>query len=409
MAKPPTERDILPLLQELIRARTVNPPGNEVRAAEVVEAYLEERGVEVRTLEPEEDRANLYAEVGSGKTLVLNGHLDVVPPGRGWRRDPFEPTVEGDRVYGRGATDMKGGVAAAVAAFASLAEEPPGRIKLLLTADEERGSRLGMGWIVEHMPELAKGDFAIVLEPMGSYPSPKFIAVAEKGVVIAHIHVYGRSAHSSVPQLGENAIMRALRLSERLLRERPKGGWRPGVREALSYVLAAGERRRLGLRGALAMYRALRDVTVNVAKINGGEKTNLVPDHCEVVVSYRIFPGQGPEDVEDCIRRAMRREGVRGDVVVTTYIEGSRLRGGEEWVDTLSETVKSVYGTAPIKILSVASSDARFFRNRLGVPAVQFGPGESHLAHAPNEYVHLRDVVSASRVLVEFAEKTLRA
>ncbi len=405
----PDEEEVLSLLMDLIRARTVNPPGGEIRAAEVVRSYLEERGVDVRILEPEEERANLYAEVGSGGTLVLNGHLDVVPPGRGWRRNPFEPFFDGERVFGRGATDMKGGVAAAVVAFAHLAKNPPGRIKLLLTADEERGSRLGMGWIVEHMPELAKGDFALVLEPMGSYPSPKFLAVAEKGVVIAHIHVYGRGAHSSIPQLGENAILSALRLSERLLGERPRGGWRPGIREALSYILAARELRRLGLRGAIAMYRALREVTVNVAKINGGEKTNIVPDHCEIVVSYRIFPGQGPRDVEEAIRRAMRGAGVRGDVVVTTYIEGSRLRGGSEWLSALERSIESVYGARPIRILSIASSDARFFRNRLGVPAVQFGPGESHLAHAPNEYVYLRDVVEASRVIVDFATRSLRA
>jgi len=266
-----------------------------------------------------------------------------------------------------------------------------------------------MGWISDNMPELAKGDFALVLEPMGSYPSPKFVAVAEKGVVIAHIHVYGRSAHSSIPQLGENAILSALRLSERLLRERPKGGWRPGIREALSYILSAGELGRLGLRGAVAMYRALRGVTVNVAKINGGEKTNVVPDHCEVVVSYRIFPGQGPGEVEDAIRRAMRKAGVRGDVVVTTFIEGSRLRGGWEYVELLESSIERLYGTRPVRILSIASSDARFFRNRLGVPAVQFGPGESHLAHAPNEHVYLEDVVLASRVIEDFARRALRS
>lgn len=160
--------ELIDLTRRLIRARTYNPPGEEAKAAEVLCEYLDRVGIDYQVLSREEGWANVIASMGEGggKTLLLAGHLDTVPPGGGWSADPLGGDLADDRIYGRGATDMKGGVAASAVAMAALADAGiGGRVVLAATADEEMGSEYGMAWLARERPELLRADFALVCEP----------------------------------------------------------------------------------------------------------------------------------------------------------------------------------------------------------------------------------------------------
>ena len=158
---------------------------------------------------------------GGGKTLLLAGHLDTVPPGGGWTVDPLGGDLVDGRIYGRGATDMKGGVAASAVALAALADAGiEGRVVLAATADEEMGSEYGTAWLARERPELLRADFALVCEPSGSSSLGKFVVVGEKGSVVVSVRVRGRSAHSSVPEMGDNAVVKMSRLLSNIHRVR---------------------------------------------------------------------------------------------------------------------------------------------------------------------------------------------
>ncbi len=407
--------ELIDLTRRLIRARTYNPPGKEVRAAEVLCEYLDRVGIDYQILSREEGRANVIATVGEGggRTLLLAGHLDTVPPGGGWTVDPLGGALVDGRIYGRGATDMKGGVAASAVAMAALADAGiRGRVILAATADEEMGSEYGMAWLARERFELLKADFALICEPSGSSSLGKFVVVGEKGSVVVMVRVMGRSAHSSVPAMGDNAVVKMSRLLSNIHRARVRPvrppitkwdlvrqlvrrlGWRRILRSAIS---------RGGGRESAAL-RAMTGVTVCPSMVQGGEKDNVVPDLCEATVDFRILPGQTPEDVIKAVEELASSLNVGPvEVGVKLHVEPSVLRGAEGELRLLETVVREVYGERPIRIVMPGASDARFLRNWLEIPAAQFGPGLAEATHAPDEYVEVEDLVKSAAVYAEFA------
>jgi len=411
---------LVDLTRALVRAETYNLPGNEEEAARGLSEFFESVGVDYLVLGRERDRPNLIAWVGEGEPcLLLAGHLDTVPPGGGWTYDPLSADLRDGRIYGRGATDMKGGVAAAAVALAALAESGVrGKVLLAATADEEMGSEYGMAWLARKRPDLIKADFALVCEPSGSEALGKFIVVGEKGSVVVRITAKGKLAHSSVPELGENAIEKMASLLARirdagvrkvrppisrfdLLRQfASKYGWLHLLRNLLS----TGENRRI----ASAVLRAMTSVTVSPGIIRGGVKVNVVPDHCEADVDFRILPGHTPEDVIEAVNELVRRLGLEGvEVEALEFVEPSVLTGPDWPVDLLESLVKRFYWEKPLRIVMPGASDARFLRNWLGVPAVQFGPGVAEAAHAADEYVEVDDLMRSAQVYAEFVSEFL--
>jgi acetylornithine deacetylase/succinyl-diaminopimelate desuccinylase-like protein len=202
--------DLVAFTQALIREPSINPPGAEGAVAHILAGYLQALGIEVCPYEVEADRPNVIAtwRGGPGPTLLLNGHLDVVPPATGWTWDPFGGEVEDGLIYGRGAADTKGGLAAIAVALRSLRRQgfsPYGTIVFTAVVDEEVGQigtrdlqTLGM-----------KADFGLVAEPKGLLPM-----IAHKGRIIVEIRVEGRTAHASLWEQGDNAIDRSLPVLE---------------------------------------------------------------------------------------------------------------------------------------------------------------------------------------------------
>ena len=238
------------LLQRLLRLNTVNPPGNETIAAELLRDYLAASDIPCELVGRTPDRLNLVARLkgGDGPTLALLAHTDTVRADpEEWSRDPWSGDLVDGEIWGRGALDMKDQVAASAVAFASLWREgvkPAGDVILALTADEEVNEGFGLSWLVEEHPELVRADYALN-EGGGErcvFGTDVFYlcATGEKMCAPFRIRVHGRSGHASVPSIADNALVKAGPIIEALGRYRPPQALIPEVARFLELVL--GER-----------------------------------------------------------------------------------------------------------------------------------------------------------------------
>jgi acetylornithine deacetylase/succinyl-diaminopimelate desuccinylase-like protein len=385
------------LLQELIRFDTTNPPGNETACIAFVRGLLEEEGVETQTYEKEPGRPNLVSRLkgGEAQPLLLQGHVDVVTTvGQAWTHPPFEGRLEDGYVWGRGALDMKAGVAMLVHAFLRAKRENaglPGDLVLLILADEEHGGDYGARFLVEEHPELfegmryALGEFGgFTLHAGGRRFYP--IQVAEKQICWLKATVRGPGGHGAMINRG-GTIARLGRLLTDLDRKRLPVHVTPVVRESVEAIAAAlsrpqaavmrsllkprftdGALRLLGAQGAL--FEPMLRNTVNATIVRGGAKINVVPSEIELELDGRALPGFTPDDLIGELH-----ELVGADV----EIELVRHDPGPSAPDLgLFETLAGVIRELdpqgiPIPLLQIGVTDGRFF-SRAGVQTYGFLP-----------------------------------
>lgn len=361
------------LTSALVAVDTRNPPGNEVDIAGAVRDALAAWHPAWTEVEPVPGRRSLVAAVphpdgpGDRPTLIVNGHLDVVPVKREqWSGDPFRPWVDGGRLYGRGTADMKGGVAAAICALDVLAaggRAPAWNIVYHFVADEEVGGQLGTRALLE--AGLIHGDACLVPEPTGLA-----VCVAERGLLQARVTVHGVGGHGSRPREAVSAIEHAAGLV--------------GALHAADY----GEDHPL-----------LGRPSSNVGTIHGGSGVNTVAESCVLEVDRRVLPGTTEEEALGSLRRrieAARVEGLRYDLEPIVYGEGSELPADHPWARQVAGAVASVAGAEPATIGMSFTTDARFVRNQAGVPAVVCGPGEVAQAHTTDEWVSIDQLADAA-------------
>ena len=330
--------EVTELLQELIRLNTVNPPGNETAAAELLRDYLEANGVECELYARVPERANLVARIpgrGDGPTLALLSHTDtVLADAAEWSRDPWSGELRDGEVWGRGALDMKGQVAASAVAIASLAREgfePRGDLIFVATADEEVGDGFGARVALREHPDAVRATTrstraAASGVELGGRPF-YLCSTAEKMSAPFVLRVRGRSGHASMPGIADNALVKAAPLIERSARSRPSRSSRPRPRRSSSAVIgerAAAPRRRSSARGESTrcgeMVEPLLSLTLSPTMIEASKKRNVIPGVCEVTVDWRLLPGQTPEEP--------RRSCARCSATATTSSSGSRRTGG---------------------------------------------------------------------------------
>jgi acetylornithine deacetylase/succinyl-diaminopimelate desuccinylase-like protein len=305
------------LLQRLIRANTVNPPGNERPLQEELAATLTDAGFECELLAAEPERPNLVARLrgSDGPTLTILGHIDTVRADpEEWSRDPWSGELVDGWIWGRGALDMKGQVASEVAACLELGRSgwrPAGELLLVLTADEEAGGGLGAQWLCETHPDRVRTDF-VVNEGGGSRIELGdrrlyTLSIGEKGIFRIRLKETGRAGHASLPRIGENAL---LKLSGHLaaLTEQPPPE-PTAVGEALLEALlgkpfAGSEGIRAGLERLRAEAPLLADylvepmlgVTLSPTKAQAGKKANVIPSEAEALIDCRVPPGYGEDE-----------------------------------------------------------------------------------------------------------------
>jgi acetylornithine deacetylase/succinyl-diaminopimelate desuccinylase-like protein len=408
------------LLQALVRIDTVNPPGNETRAAEALQVYLARNGVASELLAKTPDRANLVARLagGDGPSLLLMAHTDTVlaDPAEWGGHDPWSGDLVDGEVWGRGALDMKGHVAAATVAFASLAREgvrPSGDVVLALTSDEEVGAEpFGMSWLVANHPEAVRTDFAVnegggERYEFGDRVRVLYVcAVGEKATAPFHVRLHGRAGHASDPHSADNALLRAPPVLEALGRLgfaptlipeveaflQETLGEVPPVEEALARARAVDPL-------AAQLIAPLLSATLSPTMIEASRKRNVIPGSCTITVDCRLLPGQPREEVE-----ALVRAGVPGDWELE-WIENECVGGTRSPIETpLWRALEAWVGdTEPgARLAPIACggfTDSHYVRSGLGTTAYGFFPIKAmapelvaRLVHGADERIAVDDL-----------------
>jgi len=373
------------LLASLVRTDTTNPPGDTRRAVDLIGSRLRKLGVDVQVLAEEPKKPNLLMRLGSGRPeVLLNTHLDTVPPGdrSTWKHDPLGAQIEGTRLFGRGAADPKGCAAGMVVAVETLIRrEVPLRGSLLLTlvSDEEVGGARGTEMLVER--GLLRPDQVIVGEVTDNR-----IAIAEKGLLWVRLITRGRSAHGSTPWKGINAIAAMVR------------------------VLAALETE-IGARLRQMSHPLTPPPSLSVGTITGGLATNVVPDHCEATIDRRTLPHEHPAEALAEIDRVvarLREEDPELDVTVDSLQQGPPIETpADAPLVQEARIVAAALGLDSAPVGYQQASDGRFFAAR-GIDTILFGPGMPELAHSPDEYVDLEDMIVAAKFYAQVAARLLR-
>jgi len=411
------------LLQGLIRLDTVNPPGNETIAAEYLRGYLERNGVACELYARVPERANLVARIpgrGDGPKLLFLSHTDtVLADASEWQLDPWSGELVGGEVWGRGALDMKGQVAASAVAIASLAREgfePAGDVIFAATADEEVGDDFGLTWLCSDYPDAVRADFAInegAGERVELGGRPFYLcSTAEKTSAPFRLRVHGRSGHASMPGIADNALLKAARLLERLGELRPEPELGPEIEALLRAVTGTTPSPRDALELAtsvsplaVALVEPLLSFTVSPTMIEASRKRNVIPALCEVVVDCRLLPGQTTADVEPVIRAALGT----GDY----ELEWIQAQGGTRspltgplW-DAVESFVADADPEAVVVPICVAGfTDSHWLREAFGTVAYGFFPARAmdpelaaRLIHSADERVPVEDLELGVRFL----------
>ncbi|MFX0057119.1 MAG: M20 family metallopeptidase [Candidatus Hodarchaeota archaeon] len=437
------KEEYINLFRKLVQTNSYNPPGNEKSIALIIEQYLKEAGIKVEIFSFDNNRANLIAylnENTEGRNLLYNGHMDVVPPGseQDWKNDPLDAYTKRNKyIYGRGAADMKGGLAAMVIALKILKKleiRVSGNLILNTVADEETGGEYGTKWSLDNWLKSVKIDFTVIGEPSGLNPLPKAILLGEKGRLIVKVKTNGISCHSSMPAMGKNAINMMSEIIENLdkLNEYIPPINPPIDKNQLKKLIGSSFPTNDILEKIFSeqpVLQSLLDSLVRFTKavtvIKGGIKENVIPDTCEAIIDFRLLPDQDVNTIMKALRKIIEEDlgymvkdhkaGISGNVFVNLEIvtasEGSYWK---EWQNSsdlreFHQLVENIYRRKPFYFLLPASADAHYLRNdNFCTQTILFGPGSAGTAHAVNEYIEIQDFINAIKVYTLFAYRFLR-
>jgi len=366
------DNELVALLRELVSTPSMNPytadtlePGyGEAQVAERVAAFLRRAGVAVELREVRPGRPNVVASLdgpGGGDPLLFVAHLDTVPV-EGMTVPPFEAKVDGGRLYGRGACDNKGSLAAMLTALTRVAEKKANHCPLLLVATMDEES--SYGGIRAFLADGPRARAAVVGEP-----TQLEVVVAHKGALRCAIATHGKSAHSSHPDQGVNAIYRMMPLVADL--------------EALAQELPTR-----------AAHPLVGPPTLSVGTIHGGLTINTVPDRCTIEVDRRLLPGESVDEAAAEIQAIVERHGATTHELFTGL--PFEVSQDAEVVGLASAAAAAVLGEA--KVVGVPYGTEASAVLRAGIPAVVLGPGDAAQAHSADEWVDLAQLDAAARI-----------
>lgn len=428
--------------RKVLKAKSYNPPGDELNVAKIIKEFLKQFNIKSEIYPFGENRANLIASLNnkSEKVLLYNGHMDVVPPGddSDWSSPPLDATIKRRKyIFGRGTTDMKGGLVAmtiALKILKSLENKLSGNLIVNAVADEETGGSLGTKWCLENVLKSLKPDFTIIGEASGLNPLPKAILLGEKGHLYVKLITNGISCHASMPSLGKNAIemmseiiVTLNKLDEYIPPAQPPMSIEK-LKSLVSEVFASKEifERILDEQPTLnSVLQSLVNFSYSVTMIKAGIKENVVPDRCEAILDVRLLPGQEVSSIVYGLKKLIEKETAyhvkdqlddKSDEVFV-YIEPFDASEGSYWKEwensdslrTLYAIIEKIYNKKPFYLLLPASADAHYIRNSGFCPqTVLFGPGRGEKAHAADEYIEIEDFINSIKVYSLFAYEFLK-
>ncbi len=394
---PKAEKYALDALLKLISMPTVSPAGEGYEdAAGFLADQLSSLGFKVDVVRVPGEYASkncplassaprliVYGKAWRGpKTLHFNGHYDVVPGGPGWSvTEPFKPVVVEGRVYGRGAVDMKGGIAAVLGALKAIADaglEPKVAVEAAFVPDEEIGGECGTGYLVKEIS--VRPDYVIIPEPSGL----DYTWYGHKGLLWVRVLVEGRTAHTSTPWLGSNAFLSAARIAL-----------------SLSEILASMYSTRRSKHKIIPEEAAYPTFAIGGrAGVPGGGKTNQVPGEFEFTIDRRLIPEESVEEVYRELEAAARMAAISANATVKL----EKLQAMEPAVsklgtlyNTLASAAEGVRGRRPEPVICPGGLDLRYYRE-VGSEVLSYGP-DGTKAHAPDEYITLEELSSLVRIL----------
>lgn len=386
--------EIIELTAEFVKIPTVNPPGgNYPEFTDLYAKRAEELGLDVRIIESPKERVEqmgyslprtnaLVTLKGERKRPVLhmNGHFDVVPVGSGWTVEPFGAEVRDGMMYGRGSSDMKGSMAAqlmAAAAIKAARMKLKGTITISATCDEETGGQLGAGYIVEM--GYAAADFGI-----NSDAGPiDTVSLGHRGAMWLEITTKGRAVHGSVPHKGINAVEKMADIIQEL----------KGLRE--DYENRASS---MPLDDPLCKHPTI----MIGGTIQGGVKTNVVPDRCTMTIDRRVIWEETPEEARAEIEAVLRRMAEKDpelcyEARVVNRVEPSYTPESSEVVQALKENVRAITGVEPQISYGGGYTDMWYF-NKI-MPMAHYGVNKRYQAHSADEHLSLEDLITGTKVL----------
>ncbi|RZU12169.1 acetylornithine deacetylase [Kribbella rubisoli] len=391
--------------QDLVRAHGQNPPGEEAATAVVLAAAARELGLDVQLspVEPGRDNVTITLAGGNNPGLLLLGHTDVVPVGDGWTVDPYGGLLRDGRIYGRGASDMKGGLAAALIALAALRDTPlTGPVELAAVVDEEetgKGIRAYIAAAVDNPGAAGPSADRLEAERAGARhgsasssinsPSQRYVGcitaeptdlqtiIAARGDSYLQVSVHGRASHAGNPDGGANAIYGA--------------------------AAVVAEIERLHAELATAPHALLGPATWSVGQINGGTGGSIVPAECVVVADRRLLPGESPAEVlADLGRRVaalhLEDRGLTVELAMPMEMPAFETADNADLV-RITEAARLDGGGQPMPLAGwTAACDGGYIARDLGVPVVVLGPGSvTTQAHRADESVPVAELVTAAR------------
>jgi acetylornithine deacetylase/succinyl-diaminopimelate desuccinylase-like protein len=436
------------LLRELIRNACVNDgsadSGGEARSAETLQRFFAGSGLSIELVEPHPGRVSLVAELPGtdpeGPSLLLLGHTDVVPPGRGWKHDPFGGDIVAGEVWGRGALDMlhlTAAYAVVIRALATSGVRLKGRLVFAAVADEESGGHHGAKWIVENRPDLVNvagvlsetGGIPLAIDgPGGRTVRGVTVTVGEKGMAGRRLRFPGHPRHASTPWGSDNAVVTVAtaitRIAEHSATAEIDDLWPQyvaalGLPDELCAALTDPERidAALPALGEIAgLAHAVTHTTYSPDIVRGGEKLNVVPQSAHVDLDIRTLPGVGAAEVDAHLREAL---GPLSERVVIEHL-GGQSPASRSPLDTplyaaLDEAVAAAYpGARAVPVIAPGAADSRYFRQQ-GIPAYGFGMFSPrwrhadfrHLVHSVDERIDLETVDLAVHAIDRVVRRVL--
>ena len=424
-----TPPEVENILSDLVRIQSVNPPGGEIGVAQYLKRLFDNFDIPNEIIEPETGRASFIANLGEGeRKLLYLSHADVVPSSDGWDFPPFSGEIKNGFVYGRGAIDCKGLVAIEASAVIQLAQtvQLNGKLIFAATADEEVGGAMGAGILSAKYPEKIMADFAI---NEGDEPlvvkgrTYHCLSIGEKGPAWMKLTARGVSSHGSVPMLEHNAVVKMARVINGLARYRPHTvlteetqrllqtiALLDGINDVITEDNVDEVLEKFSDKAILPYLSAITRMTISPDVIQGGVKTNIVPDSCEAQVDIRILPGQSWEYVINELKEIL------GDVKVEQiqYHMPSFSSADCKYYGLVEETLKEFVGDAPIlQTICTGATDSRYLRE-MGIPSygisamtLNVDKALSDSVHGKNEKIDIASLHLKTDFLVKLAKKYL--
>jgi len=381
--------EISSLTSKLIQFPSINPPTSEESMRSIaayIKDWFRENGIETRIKEYQKGWPTVIAEIGNGKkTVLINGHFDVVPTGdeNSWKRKPFGGEIVEGKIFGRGASDMKSGVALAMILLRDLADKINYKLIFTGVSDEETGGFNCSRFISqEYNPDLV-----LITEPSG----PSSIIIGEKGLLQLRLKAKGIPAHGSVPSMGLNAIEL---LIKDLLNLSNISKLELNIPQELRQIL---ENTIIRLKEELGKeLKEVKTISFNIGLIKGGVKVNVVADYCEAEVDMRIPPGITFDEAYEKAKSFVNNSSVE----IIQKSNPNYTSPNNEYVQKLKMVIEKKLATKAMEIIITGATDGRYFREK-GIPVIIYGPGKLGQAHVYDEHVLIEDLNKCYVVLKE--------